>query len=132
MASAPQNEFLVISRGQWDPALEREQIQAAIDRFYVWIEEMCAAGKMKRGQRLGDRGRTVTRSAVTDGPFGESKEVIGGYWFIVAADLDEAARLAVGNPCLECGLFYEIRPVDPQRASAFNIQAESPSEHRRS
>jgi len=131
MASAPESEFLVISRGQWDPALTQAEIQGAIDRFYVWIEDMCAAGKMKRGQRLADRGKTVALDAVTDGPFGESKEVIGGYWFIVAPSLDEAARIASGNPCLQCGLFYEIRPVEAQRASAFNIQAESPMEHRR-
>ena len=86
---------------------------------------------MKRGQRLGDGGRTVARNLVTDGPFGEAKEVIGGYWTIVASTLDEAARLAAGNPCLACGLFYEIRPVEAQRASAYHVQAESPPEHRR-
>jgi hypothetical protein len=132
MATEPTSEYLVISRGQWDPALSRDEIQGAIDRFYTWIEGMVADGKMKRGQRLADEGKTVTRSVVTDGPFGESKEVIGGYWFIVASSLDEAARIASGNPCLQCGLFYEIRPVETQRASAFNIQSESPREHRES
>jgi hypothetical protein len=131
MATDPKSEYLVISRGQWDPSLPREEIQDAIDRFYTWIEGMVADGRMKRGQRLGDRGRTVARDLVTDGPFGESKEVIGGYWFIVASSLDEAAQIAGGNPCLRCGLFYEIRPIDTQPASAFNIQAESPREHRR-
>ena len=47
---------------------------------------------------------------VTDGPFGETKEVIGGYWFILAGSLEEAsARLPQRNPCLNCGLCsYEI------------------------
>jgi hypothetical protein len=129
--TSERSEFLVISRGQWDPALSRDEIQGAIDRFYVWIEQMVVDGRMKRGQRLADRGKTVARNLVTDGPFGESKEVIGGYWFILARNLDEAARIASGNPCLQCGLFYEIRPVEAQRASAFNVQAESPREHRR-
>jgi hypothetical protein len=129
--TSERSEFLVISRGQWDPALSRDEIQGAIDRFYVWIEQMVADGRMKRGQRLADRGKTVALNVVTDGPFGESKEVIGGYWFILASNLDEAARIACGNPCLQCGLFYEIRPVETQRASAFNVQAESPREHRR-
>jgi hypothetical protein len=128
--TSERSEFLVISRGQWDPALAREEIQGAIDRFYVWIEQMVADGHMKRGQRLADRGKTVAQRLVTDGPFGESKEVIGGYWFILAANLDEAARIASGNPCLECGLFYEIRPIETQRATAYNVQAESPREHR--
>ena len=56
---------------------------------------------MKTGQRLVNEGKTVSRKkVVTDGPFGEAKEVIGGYWFIVAGSLDEAARIAAGNPCL--------------------------------
>ena len=78
--TSERSEFLVISRGQWDPALSRDEIQGAIDRFYVWIEQLVADGRMKRGQRLGDGGRTVARNLVTDGPFGEAKEVIGGYW----------------------------------------------------
>ena len=53
---------------------------------------------------------------------GESKEVIGGYWFILANDLDEAAQIAKGNPCLDCGLFFEIRPIDPQRATPDNTR----------
>jgi hypothetical protein len=67
---------------------------------------------------------------VTDGPFGETKEVIGGYWFIVAGSLEEAAQIAAGNLCLKCGLFCEIRPIDPERASAFTVTTETPSERR--
>ncbi len=45
----------------------------------------------------------------------EAKEVIGGFWFIVATSLQEAAAVAARNPCLACGLEYEIphkRAVD--------------------
>ena len=73
---------------------------------------------MKRGQRLTNEGKTIARkNVITDGPFGESKEVIGGYWFILANNLDEAAQIAKGNPCLDCGMFFEIRPIDPQRGN---------------
>jgi hypothetical protein len=51
----------------------------------------------------------------TDGPFGESKEVVVGYWFIVAATLREAAELAAQNPCSQYGLTYEIRPLERER-----------------
>ena len=86
---------------------------------------------MKTGQRLASDGKTVSRkNVVTDGPFGETKEVIGGYWFIVADSLEEAAEIAAGNPCLNCGLFYEIRPIDPERATAFTVTTETPPEHR--
>lgn len=120
-------EYLVISRGQWDRNLPPERIQEAIDAFYVWLERMVAEGKMKPGQRLGTAGKTVHRQMVTDGPFGEAKEAIGGYWYILARNLDEAASIAAGNPCLECGLFYEIRPLDPERATAFKPTTETPA-----
>ena len=118
-------EFLVISRGKWDENLPPERIQTAIDDFYLWLERMVAEGKMKRGQRLATGGKTVSKKGIVDGPFGETKEIIGGYWFIVARDLDEAARLASQNPCMQCGLFYEIRPTDSERASAFAVTNET-------
>ena len=78
---------------------------------------------MKRGQRLTAEGKTIARNkGITDGPFGEAKEVIGGYWFIVANHLDEAVQIAQGNPCLDYGLFFEIRPLDPQRATPDNTR----------
>jgi len=101
----PPSEYLVISRGQWDKDISREEIQNAIDQFYVWLGRLVDEGKMKTGQRLANAGKTVSRkNVVTDGPFGEAKEVIGGYWFIVAGSLEEAAKIAAGNPCLELRL----------------------------
>lgn len=127
----PSSEYLVISRGQWDKSASPEDIQTAIDQFYDWLNRLVDEGKMKPGQRLSHTGRTVSKkSAVTDGPYGETKEVIGGYWFILAKDLDEAAQIASGNPCLNYGLFYEIRPIDPVRASAFTTTTETPLEYR--
>jgi hypothetical protein len=64
---------------------------------------------------------------VTDGPFGEAKEVVGGYWFIVARSLRDAANLAAQNPCLQFGLSYEIRPLELERASAYNLTNETPA-----
>jgi hypothetical protein len=123
------SEYLVISRGQWDKGLSREEVQNAIDQFYVWLERLVDAGKMKRGQRLAKEGKIVGRkSLVMDGPFGEAKELVGGYWFIVASSLDEAAEIAAGNPCLKCGLFYEVRPIDPEPATAFAVTTETPRE----
>ena len=124
------SEYLVISRGQWDRDASPEEIQNAIDQFYGWLGQLVEEGKMKKGQRLGTEGKTVTRQGVTDGPFGETKEVIGGYWFIVARSLEEAAEIAGGNPCLKCGLFYEIRPIDPEQATAFTVTNETPVERR--
>jgi hypothetical protein len=114
-------EYLVISRGQWDKASSRSERQNVIDQFYTWLNRLVEEGKMKPGQRLTHEGKTVgRRNLITDGPFGESKEVIGGFWFAVANSLDEAAQIAAGNPCLDYGLSLEIRPIDPDIATADN------------
>jgi hypothetical protein len=125
--AAPKPEFLVLSRGRWDEDATPERIQSAIDAFYAWIEEGIAAGRMKTGQRLATGGRTVGRAFVSDGPFGEAREIIGGYWFILAHDLDEAQAIIAGNPCMALGLFYELRPVETVRASAFAVTNETPA-----
>ena len=120
------SEFLVISRGQWDKDKSPETIQKAIDDFYVWHARLVDEGKMKRGQRLARDVRMVSRQGVTDGPFAEAKEIVGGYWFCLAGSLEEAAALAAQNPCLACGLSYEIRPIEPERASAYKASNETP------
>ncbi len=119
----PPAEFLVMSRGQWDSTLPRKEKQNVIDQFYAWLDQLVDEGKMKRGQRLTYEGKTIGRkSMTTDGPFGESKEVIGGYWFILASNLDEAVQIAQGNPCLDHGLSVEVRPIDPQVATPDNTR----------
>jgi hypothetical protein len=65
---------------------------------------------------------------VTDGPFAEAKEVIGGYWIIVARSLREAAGVAAQNPCVPYGLQFEIRPLESARASAFRVTNETPAQ----
>ncbi|MGC4062583.1 MAG: YciI family protein [Aquabacterium sp.] len=122
----PPSEYLIISRGQWDQHLSQEEVQGAIDRFYVWHERLVAEGKMRVGQRLTPEGKVVSKQGITDGPFTETKELVGGYWFIVAGSLDEAAEIASHNPCLACGLIFEIRPIEPKRASAFDVTTETP------
>lgn len=122
----PLHEYLLLSRGQWDPAIPPEQIQSAIDRFYVWYEQRLAEGSFKPGQRLATGTKLVTRDGILDGPFAEAKEIIGGYWFIVARSLEEAAAIAAQNPCVACGLAFEVRPVELERASAFRESNETP------
>lgn len=129
MSNSENSEYLVISRGQWDKDAAPETIQTAIDAFYPWLDKHVAAGRMHRGSRLKREGATVSRQGVVlDGPYGETKELIGGYWIIVAGSLANAARLAAENPCMTLGLFYEIRPLDPEVASAFVRANETPDD----
>jgi hypothetical protein len=124
----PSSEYLVLSRGQWDKDASKEDIDAAIIKFYDWLERNIEAGKMKTGSRLSRERAVVSRAGiVTDGPFGEGKEVVGGYWFIVARSLREAANLAAQNPCAQYGLSFEIRPLEAERASAYKVANETPT-----
>jgi hypothetical protein len=120
------NEYLLISRGQWDEDADKDAVQDTIDRFYVWYEEGLAQGRLKPGSRLANRGKLVSRTAVTDGPFSESKELIGGYWFVLADTLEEAAAIAAENPCLAFGLTLEVRALDPARSSTAMVTNETP------
>jgi hypothetical protein len=122
----PTNEYLLISRGQWDEDADKDAVQDTIDRFYAWYEEGLAQGRLKPGSRLANRGKLVSRDAVTDGPFSESKELVGGYWFIVADTLEEAAAIAAENPCLAFGLTVEVRPLESVRSSVEIVTNETP------
>jgi hypothetical protein len=124
----PNSEFLVISRGQWDADAAPHEIEDAITRFYAWLDQNIAAGKMRAGHRLATSGAIAGRHGqITDGPYGEGKEVVGGYWFILAADLREAVALAAQNPCTRFGIFFEIRPLEYERASVYHHTNETPS-----
>ena len=83
--------------------------------------------RAKTGERLARAGATVSAKAIAlDGPFGETKELVGGYWFAVAPSLEDAASLLSTSPTLPCGLFYEVRPLEPERASASGRSNETP------
>jgi len=122
----PLSEYLVLSRGQWDKNVSAQEIQTAIDKFYAWHDRLVGEGKMVAGQRLAREGKIVSKDSVKDGPFAEAKEVIGGYWLILATNLEEAAKIAAENPCLACGLAFEIRPIETERASAYARTNETP------
>ena len=94
-----------------------EDIQAVIAEYSAWSERLAKAGKFQGGQKLTDEGgRSITTNggglSVTDGPYNETKEVIGGYFMIEAADYDEAVALCEDSPHLKFGGRIEVRQVD--------------------
>lgn len=122
------NTYLLLSRGQWDEASSKADIEADIDKFYAWYEANLEKGIFKPGSRLTTDAALVTRDGIrTDGPFAEGKEVIGGYWLIVAESLAAAAAIASENPVLQHGLQFEIRPLEAERGSAYRHTNETPS-----
>jgi hypothetical protein len=127
-ARAKMHEHLVLSRGQWDATSSPEDIEAAIATFYEWYERNVGSGRFKPGSRLTTAIAVVSKDGIiVDGPFGETKEVIGGYWSIMAGSLAEAAAIAAENPCIQHGLRFEIRPLEAERASVHKITNEGPA-----
>ena len=99
-----------VSRATMGP----EQAQQTIRKWKAWFKQMTEKGQLKNiGQPLDDGGRVVggNKRAVLDGPYAETKDVIGGYSIIEARDLDEAAAIAAGCPVIEAGGLVEVRPV---------------------
>lgn len=94
--------------------LTPEQRTKLTQQWNDWLEELATAGKVRHGQPLGLTGRVVSGprgEKVTDGPYAEAKEVVGGYIVVSAVDLDEAAEIAKGCPGLPLGLTVEVRPL---------------------
>jgi hypothetical protein len=93
--------------------LPEDEMQAVIARYVAWGERMAEKGHASaiRGARLSDvfsdPGRVVTnrngRFVATEGPLAETKEVVGGYGVIEAADYDEAVELCRDHPAAEHG-----------------------------
>ena len=85
-----------------------------MQKWMAWFKELAENGHVKdRGQPLERAGKLVNgkRKIVTDGPFAEAKDLVGGYTLILAKDLDEAAELSKGCPILEVDGQVEVRPV---------------------
>jgi hypothetical protein len=79
-----------------------------------WYEGLAAKGKVQHGRPLGLQGRVVSGTRgqlVTDGPYAETKEVVGGYFLLNVADIDEATEIAKMCPGLPLGLTVEVRPI---------------------
>ena len=98
--------------------LSPEQIQAVIGEYVAWRHKIEAEGKYVGGEKLKDEGgKHLTGGSgglrVTDGPYTEAKEVIGGYFAISAANYDEAVETASGCPHLKYGGRIELREIEP-------------------
>lgn len=90
---------------------EREQLTK---RWNDWVDELTRRGQVEHGRPLALEGRVVTGpngQRVTDGPYAETTEVVGGYVFLKVANLDEATEIAKHCPGLAVGLTVEVRPV---------------------
>jgi hypothetical protein len=106
-------EFLYLYRGGQRGTTPAES-DAIMQKWMNWFTELGASGNLKDGgQPLEPEGKIVKGKSgpVTDGPFAETKDLVGGYTLIEAPSLERAAELAKGCPILERQGFVEVRPI---------------------
>lgn len=106
-------EFLLVFRREASIQMSPEQIQQMMKPWQDWIGSIAAQNKLvNAGNRLDSVGKVVKpKNVITNGPYVETKEAVGGYTIIKAESLDEAAEMAKGCPILQVGGSVEIRPI---------------------
>ena len=107
------SEFTYLYRGS-DTSASAEQRQQHLQKWVAWFKELGAKGHLKElGHPLEIAGMVVkgSQKVVTDGPYAEAKDVVGGYSLIEAKDLAQAVEISKGCPILEVGGSVEVRPV---------------------
>jgi len=114
-ATISKNDYMLLFRGtNWDKELSSEQLQKVVADWAAWFERLTKEGKAVSGAPLENEGKIVAGKkgrTVADGPFAESKEAIGGYFYLQVADMKEAVEIARQCPGLEYGAIIEVRPV---------------------
>jgi hypothetical protein len=116
-------EFMLLIRNEADSksAFSAEQELAFLNACKVYIEKLMKNGNLKSAQPLVREGAMISGSnnAWKSSPYNESKEVIVGYYHILANDRDEAIAIAKGNPEFEFTTTarIEVRPIKMKEES---------------
>ena len=91
---------------------------ARVTREYVdWADRMRAEGHLKAGSKLTEDAGKILRAqdgrpTTTDGPYAESREIVGGYFLLDAGSYAEACHIAESCPHLKYGSYIEVRQVE--------------------
>ena len=107
------SEFVFLYRGG-EAGRSPERAQQMMQKWMAWLKDLGEKGHIKdQGQPLEKTGKLVKgkQKAVTDGPFLEAKDIVGGYTLIEARDLAQAVELSKGCPIFEADGAVEVRPV---------------------
>jgi len=107
------SEFVFLYRGG-EAGRSPEKMQQTMQKWMGWLKDLEQKGHIKdQGQPLERAGKLVKgrQKTVTDGPFPEAKDVVGGYTVIEARDLAQAVELSKGCPILENDGTVEVRPA---------------------
>lgn len=90
-----------------------EQMQNNMNKWFAWVEKLNKDGRYVSGEALLPGGKLVTgKNTATDGPYTEGKEIVGGFFVVNAANIEEATAIAQeGYPDFEYGGTVQVRPV---------------------
>ena len=113
----PKFVLLLRDDGRFDPSMSAAEMQAIVLRYIAWRAKIQQNGRSITGHKLHDQQGRVLRGngsgmKITDGPFAEAREVMGGLFVIDAASYDEVVELSKDCPHLDFGSI-EIREVQP-------------------
>lgn len=108
-------DFMMIFMGPSyeELGLSPEELQARMGKWFAWSQKMETAGILKGGEALHSTGKRISSNdrTVTDGPFVESKELIGGYYTVSANSIDDVVEIAQDYPDYDLDGSVEIREV---------------------
>jgi hypothetical protein len=110
--------LLIYSNEAETKALGEAGLKKMSDEYMEFTKSIVQAGQFKAGDRLKPASTASTvrvrngNAAITDGPFAETREQLGGYYLIEAKNLDEATAIAARIPGAKIGSI-EVRPVWP-------------------
>jgi hypothetical protein len=102
--------MLFMYPGASEEALAEGPTLEAVEAMNRYNEELAKAGALLALDGLRPEAARVSASGVTDGPYSEAKEMIGGYWIIQAKDRDEALEWAKRVP-QDANSFVEVRQI---------------------
>jgi hypothetical protein len=108
-----QYALLVYTEPGFEEALSDADREAAYAEYFALADDArCAAAAQLQPVEMATSVRMVGgRTLMTDGPFADTKEVLGGFCLVEAADLDEALEMAARIPAVRLGGTVEVRPV---------------------
>lgn len=94
-------------------SLSPEAMQKHMEAWKVWLQDLASKKIYEDGLPLGQDGKQVRSKGevVTDGPYAEGKEIVGGYLIVNAKNMDEAVKFTKGCPIFEHDGEVEVREI---------------------
>jgi hypothetical protein len=133
MNNEMQKGYMLIFRGtDWYNGLSPETMQQVLGQWGDWFKRLTEEGKVTAGNPLEREGKIVSGKGgrvVSDGPFAESKESIGGYFLLAVGTMDEALAIAKECPGLPYGICVEVRQLAGECPMAALLRTEAQLAH---